>query len=215
MFPEAKRELAHVLWIGGATDAGKSTVARNLAQRYGASVYHYDKDDAGQIEKLARTVPEVDQFLKASLEERWVQPAPQKMFAYLLFVFPLRFPLVLESLLAMPKDQLILADGFGLLPELVQPVLSNPHQAIWLVPTKKFKWESMTRRGKPSFAASVSDPEKARLNLFARDMLLADYYRQQVPSYGYTLQEVDGSCSADEMIDLTEAHFAQYLTTLS
>ncbi|NTV37996.1 MAG: hypothetical protein HGA82_02240, partial [Anaerolineales bacterium] len=82
-------------------------------------------------------------------------------------------------------------------------------QALWFVPTEKFKWESMTRRGKPSFAALVSDPEKARLNLFARDMLLADYYRQQVPSYGYTLLEVDGSHSADEMTDLAEAHFAQ------
>lgn len=215
MTSEPKKGLAHILWLGGATDSGKSTVAQNLAQRYGISVYHYDKADAGQVEKLANIVPEVDQFFKASMEERWIHPTPKMMFDYLLVVFPHRFPLVIENLLEMPKDKPIIVEGFGLLPELVHPVLSSRHQAIWLVPTEKFKWESMERRGKPSFASSLSDPEKAKMNLFARDMMLADYYRKQVPSYGYTLHEVDGSRSAEQMTDLVEAHFTKYLAVFS
>ena len=53
------------------------------------------------------------------------------------------------------------------------------------------------------------------MNLFTRDMMLADHYRKQVPYYGYTLCEVDGSLSANEMTDLTSAHFASYLTMAS
>jgi hypothetical protein len=32
--------LSHVLWIGGATDSGKSTAAQKLAQRHQLQVYH-------------------------------------------------------------------------------------------------------------------------------------------------------------------------------
>ncbi len=122
--------------------------------------------------------------------------------------------LVIESIQCLPNDKPILVEGFGLLPELVRPWLSSPHQALWLVPTKAFKWDSMTRRGKPSFAEQTSNPEKAKLNLFARDTMLADYYRLQVSSHGYTLYEVDGSHSAERMTDLVDEHFGPYLAAL-
>jgi hypothetical protein len=44
-------------------------------------------------------------------------------------------------------------------------------------------------------------------------MMLADYYRQQVPSYGYVLYEIDGARSINQMTDLVAAHFANYLAT--
>lgn len=214
MNAELKKQLSHILWIGGATDSGKSTIALHLASRWGASVYHYDGHDAEQMEKLAKTIPEIDVFLKASMEERWIQTTPGRMFDFLLLTFPHRFQLVIEDLLAMPSGGLILVEGFGLLPELVQPVLSSLSQAIWLVPAEKFKRESMTRRGKPSFAPTLSDPEKARTNLLTRDIMLADYYHRQMSSLGYTLLEVDGSLSVDEMTNLADVHFTKYLVTL-
>jgi 2-phosphoglycerate kinase len=215
MISEPNKQLAHILWIGGATDSGKSTVAQNLAQRYGISVYHYDKVDNEQIEKLAKTVPEIHQFINASMEERWINTTPKMMFDFLLTSFQHRFQLVIESLLEMPKDKPIIVEGFGLLPELVHPMLSSHYQAIWFIPTEKFKRESMTRRGKPSFASSLTNPEQAKTNLFTRDMMLADYYRKQVLSYGYTLYEIDGSQSTDEITDMTELHFANYLSVFS
>jgi adenylylsulfate kinase-like enzyme len=38
--------LHNALWIGGGQWAGKSTVARLLAQRHGITAYHYDYHDA-------------------------------------------------------------------------------------------------------------------------------------------------------------------------
>lgn len=205
---DLKAQLRHILWIGGATDAGKSSVAQNLAHRHSLTVIHYDKEDAAQTERLAASVPEIRKFMEASLEERWVNTTPQAMFRFLLLSFRHRFPLMVEKLLEQPTAAPIIVEGFGLLPELVSPVLSSPQQAIWLVPTPTFKWESMTRRGKPSFAAALSDPQKAKKNIFARDTLLADYYRAQVPSYGLTVLEVDGTQSIEEMTDRVERHFA-------
>ncbi len=210
MSNELKERLTHVLWIGGATDTGKSTIAQNLANRYGLYVYHYDKMDAEHHIKLAETVPEIHKFNHASLDERWIIPEPRTMLERALFSFSHRFALVIEDLLALPKDKPIIAEGFGLLPELVHPILSSRYQAIWFIPTEAFKWDSMVRRDKPSFAKMTSDPKRARMNLFARDMLLTDYYRKQVSAYGYTLYEVDGSRSIEEIADLTDKHFAGY-----
>lgn len=37
MEPHYKQALAHVLWLGGGTDAGKTTIAEAIANRYGSS----------------------------------------------------------------------------------------------------------------------------------------------------------------------------------
>ncbi len=209
-YEELKKQLAHVLWIGGATDTGKSTIAQNLAEHHGLQVYHYDKTDAEHHMKLAKTISEIRQFNEASLDERWIHPEPKALFERALFSFSHRFPLVIEDLLALPNNKPIIAEGFGLLPELIHPILSSHYQAVWCVPTEAFKWESMARRGKPSFAKLTSDPGRAKMNLFTRDMLLAEYYRKQVWSYGYTLYEIDGSRSAQEMTDVIDEHFSKY-----
>ena len=206
-----KEQLAHVLWIGGATDSGKSTIAQNLASRHGMNVYHYDKADAEHHQKLAETILEIRQFMEASLEERWVDPEPTALLTRSLKSFSYRFPLVMEDLLAFPGDRPVIAEGFGFLPELVHPLLSSQYQAIWLVPTETFKLDSMRRRGKPSFGKFVSNPEKAKRNLFQRDRMLAEYYRERVLAVGYTWLEVDGSHSVSAMADLIDQHFARYL----
>lgn len=42
--PRLKSALSHVLWIGGSIGAGKTSVARLLADRYALQVYQYDRD---------------------------------------------------------------------------------------------------------------------------------------------------------------------------
>jgi hypothetical protein len=118
---------------------------------------------------------------------------------------------VLEDLISLPFERGIVVEGFGLLPELVTPILSHRRQALWLAPTESFKRDSMTRRGKPSFGSQVSDLERAKNNLLARDMLLTAHIKSQALQYGYTLYEVDGTHTADEMADWMEGHFAPFL----
>ena len=209
----SKNFLSHVLWIGGATDSGKSTVAQKFAERHQFDLYHYDKVDQRHHKLLATKVLPVRKFLEASLDERWVYPSPVEMLDYLFTLFPHRFHLLIEDLLAKPKDRIIVVEGFGLLPELVQPYLCHRNQAIWFIPTRKFKWESMERRGKPSFGAKTCDPERAKINLFERDMLLANYYREKVLFFNYQLHETNGTLSIDETTDLVETHFQAYLNS--
>jgi len=140
---EHRQVLSHVLWIGGATDTGKTTISRIIAERYGLQIYNYDRHDLPQVERLAQTLPRYRAFLDASLDERWVHPEPEDLLQFVLRGFQDRFPLVVEDLLDLPKEPMIVAEGFGFTPELLSPILSSKRQAIWLVPTEDFKWASM------------------------------------------------------------------------
>ncbi len=40
---DLKGALAHVLWIGGATGAGTTSVAQAMAEKHGLQAYHYDR----------------------------------------------------------------------------------------------------------------------------------------------------------------------------
>ncbi len=206
-----RQALSHVLWIGGATDTGKTTISRLVAERRSLQVYHYDRYDRPQIDRLAQTSPRYRAFLDASLEERWIVPEPQDLLGFLLQSFQDRFPLVIESLLDLPKQPMIVAEGFGFTPELVFPLLSSACQAIWLVPTEDFKRASMERRNKPSFKDQVSDPARAKRNLFERDMLLARLIRAQAETRGLVVYEVDGARPVADMASRVETHFEPFL----
>jgi 2-phosphoglycerate kinase len=205
--PDLKQSLSHVLWIGGATDSGKTTLARMLAEKHSLQVYHYDREDARQVTALAQTIEYYRAFLAATLDERWVQPEPEELYRFVLRGFQDRFPLVLEDLLALPREPGILAEGFGLTPDLVAPLLTSRRQAIWLVPTDAFKRASMQRRGKPSFRKQVSDPERAARNLFERDRMITGYVQESARQHDLELVEVDDSASLEEMAVRIEQHF--------
>lgn len=211
MNQELGQALSRVLWIGGATDTGKTTVARIIAERHGFQLYEYDRHDLPQIRCLAQTNTHYRAFLTASLDERWVRPEPEDLAQRTLRGFRDRFPLVIEDLLGLPSEPMVLAEGFGLTPELLSPVLSSKRQAIWLVPTEGFKWRSMKGRNKPSFRDQTSNPERATRNLFTRDMLLAEHVKAQAQSRGLRVYEVDGSVSVEGMATLIEQHFEPFL----
>lgn len=205
------KHLSHILWIGGSPDTGKTTIARNLAERHHLQAYHYDQHDLRHHELLATKDPKYKSFLAASLEERWVEPEPEALFQRMMQSFHDRFPLLIEDLIALPRDHRVIVEGFGLLPELLAPALMDPAQALWLVPTEAFKLASMKRRNKPSFRTQVSDPDRVKTNLIRRDQLLTGHLKTTVPKHRYSCYEVDGSRPVDEMTDLVEKHFIRFL----
>lgn len=206
-----KQMLAHVLWIGGGTDSGKSTTSQLLAERHDLQRYDYDGRDVFHHDCLAHTMPEIRAFLTATDEERWIRPSPKALMERSFRSFRLRFPLVLADLMAMPHDRPIVAEGFGLTPELIAPLLSDPRQAIFFAPTEDFKWASMKKRGKYFRRLEWQNGEKAIQNLFARDMMITAEIRAQAKALGLRVHEVDGSLSLEETAELVAQHFSRYL----
>jgi hypothetical protein len=209
MTEQLHQSLSHVLWIGGGTDSGKTSVARLLSEIHRLPVYHYDQADLRHHLRLAQTLPRYTAFLDASMDERWVHPEPEELAERAWQAFRDRFALVTEELTALsfPSGLHVLAEGFGLTPELLEPVLSSPRQAIWLVPTEPFKLAAMQRRGKGRFLGQVSDTGRASRNLLQRDRLLTERIKADASARHMTLLEVDGSETIHAVAARVAAHF--------
>src|SRR5688572_12831588 len=182
-----KAALQHILWIGGATDSGKTSVTRALTSAHGWDAYHYDRYDRieppGHLSRVDPTRhPFLDAFRNKSLEDRWLNTTPHDLFAAWLPSTAERFEFVLDDLRALPPGQITVAEGYGLLPELVASLLSSPRQAIWLVSDERFKRETYARRSdlgeKGVWKTLARDPLRARDNHIGRDLLIASHIRQ-------------------------------------
>jgi len=209
---DLRRSLAHVFWIGGPSDSGKTTVANLLLRRRRWQWYPCDLHEYNHLVARADPVlhPTNYQAIDRALDETWLHPTPQQLFEHILASNDERFSLICDDLRLMPHKPPVLAEGPRLFPKLIAPVLTSPHQAVWLIPTAAFALASQERRNKPTMRFESSDPERLRENFLARERLLAEHIESEVARLGLPFIEVDGRRTAEEIADEVETHFATY-----
>ena len=202
-----------ILWIGGSTDAGKTTLSRTLAARFGCELYEYDRSDAVHHEALAAQHQDVRAFMLAGVDARWAEPTPDELYRRAMRSFRLRWPLLLKELGEAPGRGRAprIIEGFGLLPDLVRPLMDDPRQGLWMTPTEDFRRGSWLRRDKPSFRDQLSDPERGAANLWQRDLMLAAEIERQARALQLKLNVNDGSQFAEQMVEDAAAWFAPFL----
>ncbi|WP_394362928.1 hypothetical protein [Amycolatopsis sp. SB7-3] len=206
--------LKQALWICGGQWAGKSTVSRLLARRHGITVYHYDFHDARahQDRRIAHRVRNGSPVEDPDPETVWVETTPERMAADTIAGFPTRFAWALDDLRALVSGRPILAEGWGLRPELVAPLLDSPRRMIVLVPTDEFREHQLRvlpRAG--AVTQRVSDPERAQRNRIARDRLVAEDAVRSAERLRIRVLWVDGSKDAEAIADVVAGHFGPYL----
>ncbi len=132
------------------------------------------------------------------MDERWVDRSPTEMVNTFPWFAGEGFELILEDLLALPLESPILAEGFRLLPRLVAPLMSQPHQAVWLIPTPVFRRAAFDSRGFTwEIPRKTSQPERALSNLLVRDQLFADAVIKEAATLHLRVLEIDGSLSVE------------------
>lgn len=132
--------LHDALWIGGGQWTGKSTVANLLARRHGITAYHYDYHDGRghHDRRIARRAERGEPLSGPDPDQVWVRPTAEEMAADTLRIHRERFGFVLDDLRALVSGRPILAEGWGLRPDLVAPLLDAPGRMILMVPTPEF-----------------------------------------------------------------------------
>jgi hypothetical protein len=217
---EYRDRLAHVLWIGGPPDCGKTSIADIIAEKHGLQVYHFDRCEGDHMRRAGpERQPNVVKLrtLVETLDERelahelWLAHAPEAMAEFTVGSWSERVDLAVEDLIAMPGAPLIVAEGPGFFPRRILPLLADRGRAVWLVPSEEFKRASAIRRDKPGSRHLTSDPERAQENLIRRDVLMGDSVRRGVNELGLAMYEVDGSRSLEEMAATVEAQFGRWL----
>jgi len=209
--------LRNALWITGGQWAGKSTVAGILAERYGLTHYHYDYHAAKGHEdrRIAAQVRNGATPAERDGEAMWIRHTPREMADAALGDFADRFAWVLDDLRGLVTPVPVIADGWGLRPELVVPVTSAPERMVVLVPTDDFRLRQAAELPRARrVGAEVSDPALAQRNRIERDRLLAEDAVRTAHEFGVRVIEVDGSRDAEAMATTVATHFASFLPAL-
>lgn len=208
--------LHRMLWIGGAQWAGKTTVSEVIAEQYGLTVYHYDYHDARghQDRRIARRIALREPVTDPTPDQVWLDRSPEEMAAETLAGFPIRFEWALDDLRALFTSRPAIAEGWGLRPELVAPMVDSPRRMVVLVPTEDFRQHqlrTLPRAG--ALRVPVSNPARAQANRIARDRLVAEDAAQNARRLGIRVIEVDGTLDAAAVAEAVSEQFAPYLGT--
>jgi hypothetical protein len=146
----------------------------------------------------AENAPMLAQFIAMDMDERWLNRSPKTMLETFHWFRGEGFELIVEDLLALPRDRPVIAEGFRLLPDLVQPLLTAPQQAVWLLPTPEFRRAAFDNRGFTwAIAGQTSDPERALTNLLDRDEMFTERLRKQTSDLGLNTVEIDSALDED------------------
>jgi len=145
-------DLGHVLWIGGSSGAGKSTIGRQLVRRWGLRLYACD----------TRTWEHRDRAIDAGVAAalRWEALTPAERHALptaehrALEVIPERQAMIVDDLAALPRSPLVLAEG-----TLLSPHAADRARSVWLMPAKDFQArhrDDPERRAEPMAAVMAA-----------------------------------------------------------
>jgi hypothetical protein len=141
-----------------------------------------------------------------------VLPEPEALAETTLGTQDERFALVLEDLGTLPRSPAVIAEGFGLRPDLVAEHLDDPRRALWLLPTPAFRERALAGAGRLwSMPRETSDPPRALANRLERDRLLTEHTREAARVRGFAVIEVDGTRGIDEIAATVAEQFAPYL----
>jgi len=193
--------LDHVLWVGGAKGAGKSTAARAFAHRKGLWLYFVDAFTYSHAERAETgPYPAMRAFAAKTMDERWLHPEPEELLDEFLEYSLDRFRMILDGIRGLPTGPAIVAEGPQLLPELVAPLLARPEAALWLVPTPRLQRGLLDAR--PSAGPDhTSDADLVRAKMTRRNELIADRIRSSAFEHGLAVADIDAYEEAGDSLE--------------
>jgi hypothetical protein len=196
--------ICNARWIGGGQWAGKTTVAWILARRYGLTVHRHDYPASrSHLDRAAAAQARAGEPV-TGFDPDWafVQRNPQAMAAEALADFADRFGWALDDLRALESPHPLIAEGWGLRPELVAGI-GGAGRMVVLVPTEKFRRHQIATLPRAArLGSQVSDPERGQRNRVDRDRLIAEDAAQSAVRHGVPAIEVDGSRDANGVAGL-------------
>ena len=193
-------DLSHVSWIGGSACAGKTTLARRLAARHGLALYSCDDHfEAHRRRADPRRHPRFHGLMDLPPERLFAPPAAARAEELLGF-YRDEWEMVLEDLRALSGPVLVptiivptIAEGVGLLPDLVAAVCPDPGRSLWRIATPAFRRQVYAGRGDlvRETLKGLPDPAAADIAFevwMERDDLIARYLEEEARRLGFRVE---------------------------
>jgi hypothetical protein len=190
-------DLRHVLWIGGVSSSGKTTIARRIARRHGLRLYSADTRTWEHRDRaIAQGNAAAIRWEALTPHERWVEAEPADMFA--MSLHRERAEMVVDDLRALPASPLVVAEGTPLAPSLVSSGIADRSRAVWLLPTAEFRHARVAERG-------GERPTDRLYDLIGEDIA------READLHDVPMLVVDGTREIPEMVTIVESLFADAL----
>ncbi len=147
------------------------------------------------------SAPLLTEFVAMDMDERWVNRSPEAMLETFHWFRGEGFDLIVEDLLRLPTAPAVIVEGFRLLPHLVQPLLAEPTDAVWLLPTPEFRRAASEHRGSShwDFLDATRDAARARRNLLERDRMFTEWLRDETARLNLPAIEVDTTMTEGDL----------------
>lgn len=175
-------------WLGGSACAGKSSVARLLAERYGFAVYALDDQFPRHRERASPDLhPGFCALMDLPPEKLWEGSAVSQTEALLAFHRD-QLALTMEDLAGLGRP--VIVEGVGVLPEL----LPQGARAAFLVADPVWRREIYPRRGDfvRELLSRCPDPEAAFERWMERDDRVALHVAREAERRGFPCLTVGG-----------------------
>ena len=154
--------------------------------------------------------PNLIRFMAMTMDERWVLRTPEAMAEHALAAWSEeRFPMVLDDLRHLPGSGAVIAEGAGLLPRKVAPLLTDNRCALWLVATPDCIRQVRTVCAE-DVSQGTSDRNRAFENLVARDILWPNTFAARRIALALPEVWVDAHSLAG-IAAIIERHFTSHL----
>lgn len=172
-----------------------------MAGRLGLPVYATDDVMGDHARRcVPAETPYLQRFAAMSMDERWLNRSPAEMLATFHWWRGEGFGLIADDLAGIAGP--VVAEGHRLLPELVAPLLTERHRAVWLLPTPAFRRAAFESRGGLwQIAGRTSDPERALANLLERDRLHTERLRAACAGLDLQVINLEIGINADKTVD--------------
>jgi hypothetical protein len=203
-----------VLWIGGGTCVGKTSIAERLSSAHGLRHYRPDRHEHEHASRLdPERHPSMAAWIARTLDETWVLTDPSRLAAETMQFSRERFGFILEDVLALAAEGPVVAEGFQLVPDSLAAVVPDRRRAVWLIPDEEFRRAVFFRRGDFIWDTprQTSDPERAQRNRVARDVVVARRLRAEAAALGFTVVDVTTDTTLDEVAQRVETQFRPFL----
>jgi uridine kinase len=211
-----KAEWGNVYWIGGSPCSGKSSIAAILVERFGWQYYKCDDYfDTHLQQATPEKQPHFYRIGQMSWDDIWMRSVAEQV-ADEIAIYHEQFSMILADLQAMPTDKPILAEGAALLPDLVAPLLPNPNQAIFIVPTETFQKTTYAQRDWiDGILAQCRDPERAFANWMNRDVGFGQWVVDTAVAHNLSTLIVNGQQTITQNAARVASHFGKQVSPQS
>ena len=182
-----------IYWIGGSACAGKSTLAKMYAEKYGFELYCCDDNFNEHLKNITLNEPAMCKVSKMNPNEAFVLRGIEEQLSVYIQSFKEDFSFVINDLAKKCKKPIVV-EGNQLLPKLVSQYLNEKSKAIWIIPTEEFQREYYSKRiWMHNVLKETSNPNVAFNNWMTRDALFAKMVYQEANDLNLNVLLVDGS----------------------